>query len=46
MFSAAWEAVFAAGFFYFVVTGQFRNPKVQHFQGFSAFRASFKLDKA
>lgn len=30
---------------HFVVTGQFRNPKVQHFQGFAAFRGLFPLLK-
>lgn len=30
---------------HFVVTGQFRNPKVQPFQGFLAFRALFPLDR-
>ncbi len=28
---------------HFVVTGQFRNAKVQYFQGFLAFRGSFPL---
>ena len=30
---------------HFVVTGQFRNAKVQHFQGFAAFRVLFPLLK-